>query len=296
MGDTMTARTPYAFIRGRLGDAYSFCLSLRNRFRPPPPLDPLVGGKEIFDFIAKSEIETLLNRAQFYEGRNHWGGPALAHIRKNGKFVGWAGRTIAFGEDAIPCLQPETDFRNWEKVFREFRPSRIVDCGTAYGGSTVLFQEIGRKLGLDLRILTLDIDGSLFERYSRFHKAFGTLDKASRLVASSTSPEARKAVAEFLAGGPGGPTLFHFDDLHTGQHVLEEMEAYKEHLRTSRDLYVVGDTWDHGLISQRGQKGGSPYSAVVRFLNANPEFAIDYAFHRVLEMPCNFIEGVIRRP
>ncbi len=231
----------------------------------------------------------LTNNIQFFSGENVLGYPALGHIKKDGKDIGWAHNNLNRNGATMPFLQVNTDIdKNIPLIFSEFKPEIIVDFGTASGGSTVFYYELAQKY-CSPQILTIDISDNDVERAGVFHDRYKTWDKVKSLFGKSTL-DCKQEVSSFIAQRkPGQKVLFSFDDDHSYQHTYNELCAFAPMLQ-SGDVILMQDTWDQGFYGHET----SPMLAVERFLEENKDtYQLASNFLGKLELPCNFIYGVL---
>ncbi len=231
----------------------------------------------------------LSNSNQISSGKNILGYPALASILLDGSAIGWGFGRINFQNLELPFLQVKTDLeKNIPGVFEKYKPEIILDFGTASGGSAVFFYQLASKY-CQPRILSVDISDTDFKQASKFHQAFGSEEKVKFLFKDSL--QCLQEVKNFLQlRKPGQKVLISFDDLHTYEHTLKELELYGPLLQTG-DVIVMQDTWDQGLFGHEA----SPMLAVHKFLQDHSEFLLDQDLLKKVNLPCNFIHGVIYR-
>lgn len=232
----------------------------------------------------------LDNPTQSYQGRNFLGYPPMAGIRLGGTEIGWQfGQTVEFEDHGFPSYQVRTDLEtNLPLLIDIYRPSFIVDFGTASGATAVLFSRLMRERGLDGRVLTVDInDPREGPNGSSLSFALDRLSVVSH-IGDALSQATQHAVEAFLSERRNETVLLSFDDDHSAEHVLRELRTYSRFLRPG-DAIVVQDTWDQGFRDT----SLSPLLGVLRFLQESSHFELDVELLRKLVLPCSFVHGVI---
>lgn len=232
----------------------------------------------------------LDNPTQSYQGRNFLGYPPLAGIRADGAEIGWQfGQTVEFENHSFPSYQVSTDLEtNLPLLIDVYRPSFVVDFGTASGATAVLFACLLQERGLDGRVLTIDINDPREGSHGRsFRHALDGLPITLH-VGEALSGSTRDAVAAFLLERQDETVVMSLDDNHSAEHVLGELRAYSRFLRPG-DAIVVQDTWDQGFRDT----SLSALLGVLRFLKEDSSFELDLELLRKLTLPCSFVHGVL---
>lgn len=235
----------------------------------------------------------LVNNEQCFEGRNVIGYPALSYISRNGEKIGWSKGKYGTGEDSIPMLQVETDLKNnIPALIARHKPTLLVDFGTAIGGQALLFHDLASQYTTP-EVISIDISPCRLE-YKDYHDRHKTSERVQFLVGDGASPAISRQIIEAIQRHrqrPDGRVLLSFDDDHTYPHTYQELTTFAPHLRPG-DVMLMQDTWDQGL---RGHVF-SPLFSVFKFLGENgKDWALDEAFLKQVQLPCNFIHGVLVR-
>lgn len=163
----------------------------------------------------------------------------------------------------------------------------MVDFGTASGGSSVFYYDIIKEYGTP-SILSIDISDKDVLKSKDFHDSNKTWDNVQSLFGKS-SLDCKDEVLSFISKrGNGQRILLSFDDNHSYEHTYKELCLYAPMLKTG-DVILMQDTWDQGLYGHET----SPMLAVEKFINKNSDWAVADDYLRKVELPCNFIYGVI---
>jgi cephalosporin hydroxylase len=199
-----------------------------------------------------------------------------------------------------PIIQYPQDMVAMQEIIWQVRPDLIIETGIAHGGSLILSASMLALLDLadaieagtplDPRkssrlVLGVDVDIRAHNR-----TAIEAHPMASRIRMIQGSSVASEVVEQVKSEARNYPrVLVCLDSNHTGDHVLEELEAYTP-LVSAGSYCVVFDTiieaMPPDLIGDRPWKpGNSPKTAVSRFLAEHPEFEIDFSIENKLQIP-----------
>ncbi|MDH3733625.1 MAG: cephalosporin hydroxylase family protein [Gemmatimonadota bacterium] len=151
-----------------------------------------------------------------------------------------------------------------QQVIYDVQPDFIIETGTAYGGSALLWAHVLNGLGLeDSRVLTIDItdynqqaaEQPLWQKHVQFFHG------------SSTDPEIVSQIGEMVAGKK---VLVALDSNHAGEHVLDELRAYGP--MVSPGSYIVAEDTNLDALPLREELahldgGYGPMWAVLQFLD-----------------------------
>ena len=189
-----------------------------------------------------------------------------------------------------PIIQYPQDIVAMEEIIWRVRPDLIIETGIAHGGSLIfsasmlaLFDVcdgIEQKKSIDpskseRKVLAVDIDIRAHNRAAI--EAHPMASRIQMIQGSSIAPEIVEQVKKIAAGYR--TVLVCLDSNHTHEHVLEELKAYAP-LVTKGSYCVVFDTIVEDMPAEMFPDrpwgpGNNPKTAVNRFLEANPEFAVD---------------------
>ena len=181
----------------------------------------------------------------------------------------------------VPIIRHPDDIVLQQEIVWKLRPTRIVETGVARGGSLVLsacLLEIcgikGRVLGLDIEIMQHAIDSL---------KPWLARNRIEVLECDSASKIAVESVRNFL-NDDVSPALLILDSNHSHEHVLSELSVLGP-LLPRGSIVIVTDTiiqeMPDGYYPDRPWgRGNNPRTAIIEFLNSNPEFEIDSRWSR----------------
>ncbi len=176
----------------------------------------------------------------------------------------WTGRRWA----GVWGIKNPFDLWAMQEIITEVRPDLIIECGSLYGASAVMWSMILEQLG-NGRVLAIDIADQFDDA-----RALPAAHRIDFLIGSSVDPA---TVAEASRRASDAErVMVVLDSDHSRAHVLAELEAYGP-LVTPGSYLVVEDGHVNGHPVQEFGLGsdGGPFEAVTEFLASHPEFSAD---------------------
>jgi cephalosporin hydroxylase len=119
-----------------------------------------------------------------------------------------------------------------QEIISEVKPDFIVEAGTLYGGSAILWALFLEQVNPQGRVITIDIEDQRVEE-ARDHPI--ARRRVDFLLGSSTAPE---IVAEVARRVQGKRVVVILDSLHTKEHVAGELRAYAPLVESGSYLIV----------------------------------------------------------
>lgn len=198
-----------------------------------------------------------------------------------------------------PIIQYPQDIQAMQEIIWATRPDVIIETGIAHGGSLVMSASMlalldycdaqTRKVPLQpgqsgRRVIGVDIDIRAHNREAIEAHPLGHL--ITMVQGSSIAPDTINQV-RVLCGG-ASRVLVCLDSNHTHDHVLAELNAYAP-MATEGSYCVVFDTVVEDMPPQLcagrpWHPGNSPKTAVHEWLKSHPEFEIDHALEKKLQI------------
>jgi cephalosporin hydroxylase len=161
-----------------------------------------------------------------------------------------------------PIWQNVLDLWVLQEAISEIRPALILETGTNRGGSALFYCHVMRLLGIEPRVVTVDVERLHDLDVSGVDFVLG--DSVSAPVLDRVSAAAENA---------DGPVLVVLDSNHASGHVNAEMSAYSDFV-TPRSLMLVQDGAIDTLPAFASDRPG-PLEAIRRWLPDHPEFQIE---------------------
>jgi cephalosporin hydroxylase len=172
-----------------------------------------------------------------------------------------------------PCLQLPTDMMATAEIVFRMRPKYIIECGVAWGGTTLFLASLLAITG-GTSVIGLDIYVPDDLR-TRIESEKEVSAHIQLIEASTVEPETVEMVKGILNGSDSVMVLL--DSHHTHDHVLSELKGFAP--LVGKDHYLIcGDTAIERqppapLRPRPWGKGNNPATALVEYL-ALPE-AVD---------------------
>lgn len=164
----------------------------------------------------------------------------------------------------VPLVKTPTDMLAFQQIISETRPDLIVETGVYVGGSALLFASIQDLLGIDGRVIAVDVDLSVVNDRVREHPRIELIE------GSSTDPE---IVSRIRSEARGKRVMVDLDADHRAHHVLEELRLYSP-LVTPGCYLVVEDGFLGGRPVRPDAVPG-PSEALEAWLGDDPPFEVD---------------------
>ena len=206
-------------------------------------------------------------------------------LRQQAVELSIAGNKFGYGYQwewcGVPIIRHPDDIVLQQEIMWDLKPSRVIETGVARGGSLVLSSSLMKILGLESKVLGIDIE--IFPHAFDSLAAWTASGNISLLEADSISEYAKEEVESFLSGTTS-PVLLILDSNHTHSHVLNELNTYSELLPVN-SIIIVADTiveeMPHDFYSDRPWgRGNNPMTAVREFLAENRDYSLDTRWSR----------------
>ena len=178
----------------------------------------------------------------------------------------------------IPIVKLPEDIVVIQEFYYEYKPTAVIEIGVARGGSVALAISLQKLNEIEPNVLGLDI--KIFEHTHSAMKEF--LDKGylKLIETNSTSNDAERELKSFVQGHERVFTIL--DSNHSHEHVTKELELLNKCLPVGSVVLVADGIIEH--LPERDDrpwgKGDNPYTAIVAFLENNPNWAKHNKFAR----------------
>eukprot|EP00928_Gymnodinium_smaydae_P091722 TRINITY_DN75454_c0_g1_i1.p1 TRINITY_DN75454_c0_g1~~TRINITY_DN75454_c0_g1_i1.p1 ORF type:complete len:363 (+),score=28.25 TRINITY_DN75454_c0_g1_i1:89-1177(+) len=192
----------------------------------------------------------------------------------------------------IPTWQNPNDAWITQEVISEIRPEVIVECGTRFGGSAVMWWSLLRYIVPNGRVISIDVEPQLSAAALAY--AERSEGRLIFLKGDSADPHSFANIQERVGNSRA---LVLLDSLHSKEHVLAELKLYSA-LVPVGSYIIVQDSNLNGHPVKRRYQGFAedhpgPWEAIHEFLSHNNNFEIDKARER-LQYTHN-VDGYLRR-
>ena len=181
----------------------------------------------------------------------------------------------------VPVWQWPTDLVILQELIAKLRPRVIVETGVALGGTAVFYASILELLGIDGRVISIDIR---IDPAARKNVAAFPFSRRIRLLEGDSKSDAvHSEVQKELAGESN--VLVCLDSDHSYAHTLAELRLFSRYVPVGGYL-VLFDTICQQLAEvpngEPSWSHDSPMAALKEFLAENPGFASDPYYEKYL--------------
>jgi cephalosporin hydroxylase len=177
------------------------------------------------------------------------------------------GRTRWLG---VSVVKSPTDLVILQEIIAETRPNLIIETGVLAGGSTYYLATLFDIIGIDGKVIGVDVDLSAVSSYIADHPRIELIE------GSSTDPG---VVATLRDRAEGRRVMVDLDSDHHAEHVGGELRALAP-LVTPHCYLVVEDTWFGRTV--RFDQGPGPAEALDAWLAEGQPFEVDRWRERLL--------------
>ena len=177
------------------------------------------------------------------------------------------GRTRWLG---VSVVKSPTDLVILQEIIAETRPNLIIETGVLAGGSTYYLATLFDLIGIDGKVIGVDVDLSAVSPYIADHP------RVELIEGSSTDPA---VVATLRERAEGRRVMVDLDSDHRAEHVEGELRALAP-LVSPHCYLVVEDTWMGRTV--RFDQGPGPAEALDAWLAEGQPFEVDRWRERLL--------------
>jgi cephalosporin hydroxylase len=191
----------------------------------------------------------------------------------------------------VPVIQFPNDIVVMQELIHREKPTKIIECGVAHGGSLLYYASLFELMGQG-EVIGVEVELRDHNRKAIMESPF--YHRIKLVDGSSTAPESIEAVKSYLK--PDDRVMVFLDSNHSTEHVKKELELYSPFV--SQGSYIVAMDTAQRLVCDmpRGKPewvNDNPWEAVKMFMEGNSEFEIDPYWTR-LRISCNE-DGFLRR-
>jgi cephalosporin hydroxylase len=174
----------------------------------------------------------------------------------------------------VPVLQWPTDLILMQELITKLRPNCILETGLHLGGTAVFYASILQLLGLEPRVISIDLQVHPDARKNIEASAFA---RNIHLIEGDSKSESVHQELRRLLGGEKN-VLVCLDSDHSYAHTLAELRLFSQYVPVGGYM-VLFDTICRELADTPNGNPSwthdSPMTALVEFLAENPSFASD---------------------
>lgn len=181
----------------------------------------------------------------------------------------------------VPILQWPTDLLLLQELMARLRPRFVVETGLHLGGTAVFYASMLQLLGIDGRVISVDIQITPEARKNVESSAFR--DQITLLEGDSKSDAVHRQIATLLAGEPN--VLVCLDSDHSRAHTLAELRLFSRYVPVGGYLVLFDTICEDLADTPNGEASwadDSPMAALRQFLAESPHFVTDASWGKFL--------------
>lgn len=199
-----------------------------------------------------------------------YGAVARAWLR-----AGWDAKYVySFSWLGRPIIQLPDDMIRLQELIYALQPTLIIETGVAHGGSLIFYASLFKAMGLDGRVVGVDIEIRPHNRAAiEAHALFPAI---TLIEGGSTEPAVVAAVQALVR--PDDRVLVLLDSNHSKGHVQDELAAYSPLVSVGSYIVACDGIMKQVADGPRAQADwtwNNPTDAAREFVAANPDFVID---------------------
>lgn len=181
----------------------------------------------------------------------------------------------------VPVMQWPTDLILMQELIVKIRPRVIIETGLYLGGTAVFYASIQHLLGMEGRVISIDIQ---IHTEARKHIAASPFrDRIHCIEGDSKSDAVHGQVQSLLAGETS--VLVCLDSDHSYAHTLGELRSFARYVPVGGYLVLFDTICENLADTPKGDpawKQDNPMAALREFLAENPSFTSDPEFGKYL--------------
>lgn len=165
--------------------------------------------------------------------------------------------TLSYRYKDIPCLKDPIDIAIYLRLLWLEKPKTLIELGTKYGGSALLFSDLSKLMDLGCEIVSIDIHPPPEIEVDQVRFIQGDILKIEEVFEQNQ-----------LASLPR-PWLVVEDSAHTFSACKHALKFFAAHMQTGEILAM-----EDGILTELGlaeQYDGGPSRAIEEFLTAYPD-------------------------
>jgi cephalosporin hydroxylase len=181
----------------------------------------------------------------------------------------------------VPVLQWPTDLLLLQELMTRLRPRYVVETGLHHGGTAVFYASILRLLGIDGRVISVDIQIAPQARNNVASSAF--CDQITLIEGDSKSDAVHQQIESLLRGETN--VLVCLDSDHSFAHTLAELRWFSRYVPVGGYLVLFDTICEDLADTPNGDPSwveDSPMAALRQFLSETPNFVTDPSWSKFL--------------
>lgn len=178
--------------------------------------------------------------------------------------------TYGFDWLGVPIIQYPSDLIAFQEIVYLTKPSLIIECGVARGGSTIFWASLQQLVGVSPNVIGVDIE---IRKHAKVAISSSIYTKNIKLIEGSSIERKTFEKVKSLVS-PRDTVMVVLDSNHTYEHVLSELDLYAP-LVTLNAYLLVLDTVIEDLPRDPDRPwgpGSSPKTAVLEYMKNRNDF------------------------
>ncbi len=170
----------------------------------------------------------------------------------------------------VPIIQFPSDLIAFQEIVFSIKPTLIIECGVARGGSAIFWASMQLLSGLKPNVIGIDIDIRPHAREAITSSAFG--NGIHLIEGSSTNLETALKAKQLV--NKNDKVMVVLDSNHTHEHVLAELKLYADLVSNGSYLLVLDTVIDDLPLDEQRPwgPGANPKTAVRDFMRERSDF------------------------
>jgi cephalosporin hydroxylase len=181
----------------------------------------------------------------------------------------------------VPVLQWPTDLIVMQELIAKLRPNCIVETGLYLGGTAVFYASILELLGIDGRVISIDIQ--IHPEARRNIEASQYRKRIHLIEGDSKSDAVHQELGKLLNGEKN--VMVCLDSDHSYAHTLGELRAFSRYVPVGGYLILFDTICRELADTPNGDPAwlnDSPMTALEEFLSENRNFVSDPEWEKLL--------------
>jgi len=173
----------------------------------------------------------------------------------------------------VPIIQFPSDLIAFQEIVFKVKPTLIIECGVARGGSAIFWASMQHLSGIKPNVIGVDID--IRDHAWKAIEGSPYREGIHLIVGDSTEKSTFEKVATLI--NSSDKIMVILDSNHTHEHVLKELEIYAE-LVTIGSYLLVLDTVIENIPKDATREwgpGANPQTAVLKYMSGRNSFKND---------------------
>lgn len=181
----------------------------------------------------------------------------------------------------VPVLQWPTDLLLLQELMTRLKPRCVIETGLHHGGTAVFYASILRLLGIDGRVISVDIQITREARQNIGNSAFR--EQITLVEGDSKSDAVHQQIETLLQGETN--VLVCLDSDHSYAHTLAELRRFSRYVPVGGYMVLFDTVCEDLADTPNGDPAwteDSPMAALRQFLAEDPHFVTDPAWGKFL--------------